>query len=102
MAEETYNGWANRETWALMLHINNDQGLHESYREHVQDATNVGREAWEIEDSLRDSITEMLDPVRHADEFGEPMPEALSMMAREVGSLWRIDWPAVRAALIED
>ena len=27
MEHEDYNGWRNRETWALVLHINNDQGL---------------------------------------------------------------------------
>src|SRR5690348_15456796 len=33
---ERYNGWTNRETWAVALHINNDQGWQESIRETVR------------------------------------------------------------------
>lgn len=38
MSEDTYNGWANRETWAVALHINNDQGWQESVREALRTA----------------------------------------------------------------
>ena len=27
MTTDTYNGWANHETWAVVLHLDNDQGL---------------------------------------------------------------------------
>jgi hypothetical protein len=30
---EEYNGWTNRETWGLALHIDNDQGLQEQASE---------------------------------------------------------------------
>ena len=30
---EPYNGWSNRETWAVALYINNDQGWQESVHE---------------------------------------------------------------------
>lgn len=33
--DDTYNGWTNRETWAFMLYVTNDQGLAESARERV-------------------------------------------------------------------
>lgn len=29
MKDETYNGWANRATWLVALHLNNDQALQE-------------------------------------------------------------------------
>lgn len=38
MTDETYNGWTNRETWAVALHINNDQGWQESVHEALRNA----------------------------------------------------------------
>lgn len=37
MSDTTYNGWTNRETWAVALHVNNDQGWQESVHESVRD-----------------------------------------------------------------
>jgi hypothetical protein len=37
MTDETYEGWTNRETWAVALHINNDQGWQESVHEALRE-----------------------------------------------------------------
>jgi hypothetical protein len=38
MADKTYNGWTNYETWAVKLWIDNEQGTYEYWREAAVDA----------------------------------------------------------------
>src|SRR5690625_5741857 len=42
--DETYNGYSNRETWAFMLHLDNDQGLYEMSRDWAREAIAEWRE----------------------------------------------------------
>lgn len=94
--DETYQGWANRETWALMLHINNDQGLYNEFRELVREDSEVREATGEMQDAVRERVEEVLYPEEWAQSH------ELAMMAREVGSLWRVDWSEVVASLLED
>ena len=34
---KTYNGWRSYETWAVVLHLGNDQGTHGCWCEHAED-----------------------------------------------------------------
>lgn len=36
MTDDTYNGWTNRETWALALHVDNEEWLYTESREAVR------------------------------------------------------------------
>lgn len=97
MSDDTYNGWANRETWALTLHVGNDEGLNSLFRETVG-----GASRWDDIDAVRDLAETLFTPSGYRHEFGEGMPESLEMVSEEIGSMWRIDWPAVVDALSEE
>jgi hypothetical protein len=90
---ESFNGWANRETWALALHIYNDEGWAEYAAGLV--SRDCGCDAAEI---LRESVEDFLTPDGAVWEGG-PMSVEASRIACEVGSLWRVDWAAVVESL---
>lgn len=89
---DTYQGWTNRETWALMLHINNDEGLYYAAREVLSEGG---------EEGLREHVTVLLDPDEFREGTGESQPREIARMAHEVGSLWRVNWSEVYEALTE-
>lgn len=108
--EDRYQGWANRETWAVALHINNDQGWQES----VLDALRNYMPQWEADQSPMD-ITDTLrayvagEAVREQVEeyLYERLPQnddAVSALqiAADIGSLWRVDWTELGAAFLAD
>jgi hypothetical protein len=87
--DETYNGWVNRETWAVSLHLNNTQWMQEAAIENAR-ADEYGRTLQEWVESLVEDV------------FDGAMGQDVNMMARDIGSLWRVDWKAVRDGLLED
>ena len=108
---EEYNGWANRETWAVVLHLSNDEGLWDQSREVARSAA----ESWEspfspgsalvrgdAEDAVQEYVEQLLDPGYWWDEFGSPMPEGIELMKDDCGSLWRVDWAEVAASLLAE
>lgn len=95
--DERYQGSRNRETWTLVLHINNDEGLYEMFRETVRTSDGAA-----ILQDVEDRVRELLNPDEYRDTFGTDQPAALARMAFEVGSLWRVDWSEVVASLLED
>ena len=100
MSDNTYNGWTNRETWALMLWINNDEGLVSWAREIVELAEPHG--IVQVEDQIRTWAETLLSHNLYTEEYGAPWPEGLATMAEDVGSLWRINWNEVAETLLED
>lgn len=89
--DDTYNGRANRETWAFMLHVSNDQGLQ-------QDAYNAAGETLAFDPEQSDHsvgeavVTLFRDLIfEWTDEYGETLPENLRMFRDEVGSWWRVN-----------
>ncbi len=90
---DTYNGWTNRETWAMALHLTNDECLYDEARRVVAAGTRRGR--FGAADALEDWTRELLDG------YGLGARETLTML-RDIGSLWRVDWREVAESLVAE
>lgn len=88
MSDETYNGWTNRETWALVLHLDNDESLQDWTHERIRGAFTLNDAA----DLLAAFVDDLFDQSFWKDDFGCEMPEGVHLMRSDVGSTWRIDW----------
>ena len=82
--DEKYNGWTNRETWAVKLYIDNDQGLYSYYVNMLNRSKDARSFAQELEDWFFNLIQDML-------EDGNLSNEARGMIL-DIGSLWRVNW----------
>ncbi|MBW3646829.1 MAG: hypothetical protein KY440_03500 [Actinobacteria bacterium] len=90
--DDSYNGWANRETWAVALYINNDQGWQESVHEELRDASMLQTDemtASKAGEIVRDNVEEMLEL-------------APRDVAADIGSLWRVDWHRLGEVFLAD
>jgi len=113
--DETYNGYSNRETWAFMLHLDNDQGLYEMSRDWAREAIAEWREYGNDDESggyadrvigervVWQAIELWAD---HEDDLatrgGYSTGDPIVMWQREVGSVWRVDERAVGESIRED
>lgn len=95
MNNQTYEGWANRETWALVLHMLNNEGL----LEWVQDT--VGGARHDMQDALSTFWYDILDRKWWRDEMGSEMPDWADGARTDIGSLWRVEWAEVAEAYLE-
>ena len=110
--DDRYNGWANRETWAVALHINNDQGWQESVLEALTNARESERmdhhrdlPAWKAGDVIRENVEEVLDvltTVADLRAWSAPGIAAIGLASRDIGSMWRVDWTELGGAFLED
>src|SRR5690349_15599004 len=91
---ETYNGYANRETWAFNLHWQNDQGL---YSFVLEDAGDYVRYHPSVSDNgLGEHVVEYV-----RSELPDLSSELWENMREDVGSWWRIDYREVGEAVRE-
>lgn len=104
--DESFNGYANRETWAFNLHWQNDQGLYLDVLEYARQALAEAEEPEGVSDrALGELVVEYLDERTSvpywADEVGVSMPELFWLMRDDVGSFWRVD-PAEVGAVVRE
>ena len=95
MTKKKYNGWKNRETWALALHIDNNQCFQAYMEELAENAREEAEETSEIAlfltTALEDWITEIAETFFNP-EPGEEFNKDLALMFSDVGSIWRVDF----------
>jgi hypothetical protein len=101
---EQYNGWTNRETWAVALHINNDQGWQEQVHEAIRPklSASFGTEHAEYHAGLaiRENVEQMLDITDCGDDFSWAA-SVLTVMT-DIGSLWRVNWTELGSSFLSD
>jgi hypothetical protein len=110
MSTTEYNGWSNRETWAVALWINNDQYMQEqaedyartSLEEHTDEDGDVSGAVTCAAESLEYWMTNLLDFREYREEYGTDMPDSLRVMREDIGSLYRVDWHEIAESFISD
>ena len=113
MSDETttnpdeYNGWINRETWALNLWLSNDERLYEATQEVADNATSryvTGCESYGLEPQdfgralvVGEAIIEWAGA-----GLAEWNWDEYSFFREDVGSLWRVDAAELGAHWVEE
>ena len=101
MCKDTYNGWKNRETWATMSHLDNDELLRCSMYELAARAKSdapEGRASFRLAAYLEEWVTRIF-----GDFFEYPLQMAhLKRMIMDIGSLWRVDWVGIADHVLEE
>lgn len=95
--ESGYQGWTNRETWALMLNISNDEGLKSYIRQVAEDAKKSARDTIL---NLTDDLESILESWRAEVKDGHATPE-MRLLVLEVGSDWRVNFRECAEHIIE-
>lgn len=119
MTDDTYNGFTNRETWAVKLHIDNTYEWHHismqlaaEARTEALEGTYIGegvgtiyRKAEHVlADNLKDWITTYVDTFWQA-VMERRVPQTsneVALMIQDVGSFERVNWDEVARTLLED
>lgn len=97
---EEYNGWTNRETWAAMLYIDNDQWLQETALNYAREEMQGHDEGEEINpyhlgETIKNWIEEELLTLENVSEI-----RGLWLMLTDVGSFYRVNYREIAETLL--
>jgi hypothetical protein len=89
---QEYNGWTNRETWAVNLWLTNDYGMTKDLEIYFQELHQEGEEVIETTPEIMRNYTEYLESyVNELLEF-ENLNRTTYSMLTDIGSLYRVNW----------
>ena len=95
-----YNGWKNRETWCVNLHLNNDEGLYLHCHEMAQEI--AGRDWY---DNNERKVSTLAAELREftADMIGEKVDIGQGDLAADIlkYALRKVDWAAIAEGFLE-
>ena len=95
---EEYNGWTNRETWAVALWLNNDGGLYDMSQDYAKSALEEHPESGAVY-CLEESLENLFDEA--FSDLDEMTQTGLTMM-RDIGSLYRVNWREIAGNIISE
>jgi len=92
---DKYEGWANRETWACALWLNNDQALYNSMLE-------IAKFTYITEDQPLQALSEAFSEVVVDLLEEQPLtsPET-RRMRNDIGSIWRVNFTEIAEGFLE-
>lgn len=93
---DSFNGWTNRETWALMLYVENDglsEGLRDTLAEHEFRV--------DMDRAMCDWAESIWTRAGYVGMFGDEWPDVLADEASDIGSLYRVNWTECVNAIME-
>ena len=93
---EEYEGWPNRETWAVNLHLSNNQDWYQGAIDAVAGQLRVARDTSPV------YMGDVLRQYWNDDIFCDPDLELEVLVLRDVGSEWRVDWTYIAEHWIAD
>jgi 3-dehydroquinate synthetase len=97
LLSEEYQGWSNRETWAVALHLSNDQGFYNKAQRLTRKAMaknlTTDTDYW-LASTLEEWVYELF-------EFKNVSTnEELFNMLTHIGSLYRVNWREIAQGYI--
>lgn len=99
---EKYNGWTNRETWAVKLHWDSNSADHDFFTNKAREHKKHNKSVHEFAKFLEDTAEDIHEAVFHPEAGGvQPNKEAL-MFVQDVGSLWRVNWVEIAKAYYDE
>ena len=104
METQEYQGWTNRETWATMLHIDNDEVLLETAMDYAK--TSIESHPLDGGESQSEAIYCLAESIQYWIEEDLLTLENIAgnnglwLMLTDIGSLYRINWQEIADNLI--
>lgn len=104
---ESYSGWTNRETWAFMLHVNNDESLQDWAHQYVADYISDydledGNRTYSAAQGLQWWAEIAFTRSGFVENMGDTFPDTLADIAEDIGSLYRINYLECAESMLSD
>ncbi len=90
--EEEYQGWSNRETWAVRLHWDNDPVTDEVFRDSAKSFKEQDLSSTAFADHLQEEAEVMQS---HVINDPDRATQEERLFTADVGSLWRVNWQEI-------